>query len=135
MNVLKISRAVANQLLHLAQISPNSEICGLVGGSTGHARHAYPIANIAASPADRFQLEPKSQIDAMRHMRERGEELVAIYHSHPNGPAHPSAVDIREASYPETVYLIVSLDTKGVLDMRGFRLAQGAAVEVELELE
>lgn len=135
MNSLKISRQVANQMLGHAQTNPESEICGLVGGTPGHASHAYPIANIAKSPAFRFQLDPKSQIDALRHMREQGEELVAIYHSHPQGPASPSAVDLREASYPDAVYLIVSLDTKGVLDLRGFRLANGVTADVELELE
>lgn len=135
MNSLKISRPVANQMLGHAQTHPDTEICGLVGGAPGHAAHAYPIANVAKSPDNRFQLDPKSQIDALRHIRELGEELVAIYHSHPHSPAAPSAVDLREASYPDAVYLIVSLDTKGVLDLRGFRLANGVAAEVELELE
>jgi proteasome lid subunit RPN8/RPN11 len=130
-----ISRQVANRILSHAQASPDSEVCGLIAGTPGHATHAYPITNIAPDPSSRFRLAPKSQIDALRQMRERAEALVAIYHSHPHGPAAPSAIDLREASYPEAVYLIVSLDTKGVLDLRGFRLANGVAGDVELELE
>jgi len=134
-NTLMISRQVANRILSHAQANPDTEICGLIAGTPGHATHAYPITNIATNPSNRFRLDPKSQIDALRQMRERAEALVAIYHSHPHGPAAPSAIDLREASYPEAVYLIVSLDTKGVLDLRGFRLANGVAGDVELELE
>ena len=79
-------------------------------------------------------MEPAAQIEAMRRMREGGEELFAIYHSHPHAPAEPSAQDLQEAAYPEALYLIVSLDTKGVLEMRGFRLHHGEVDRVDLEV-
>jgi len=71
---------------------------------------------------------------ALRLMRERGEELFAIYHSHPSSPATPSIIDLEEAGYPEALYLIISLNTKGVLEVRGFRLNGHDAKEVPLEL-
>jgi proteasome lid subunit RPN8/RPN11 len=67
-------------------------------------------------------------------MREQGEELFGIYHSHPHSPAEPSDTDLRQAGYPEALYLIVSLNTKGVLEMRGFRLRDGQATPVHLEI-
>jgi len=43
-------------------------------------------------------------------MRERDEELIAIYHSHPRAKdPEPSATDVRLAYYPSAVYLIVGL--------------------------
>ncbi|HEY9148296.1 MAG TPA: M67 family metallopeptidase, partial [Gammaproteobacteria bacterium] len=81
-----------------------------------------------------FAMDPQQQIDAMRHMREGGEELFAIYHSHPHAPPEPSRRDLQEAAYPEALYLIISLDTKGVLQMRGFRLHQGEVDRVDLRL-
>lgn len=43
-------------------------------------------------------------------MRERGEELIAIYHSHPHAKEpEPSATDVRLAYYPSAVYFIVGL--------------------------
>jgi proteasome lid subunit RPN8/RPN11 len=68
-------------------------------------------------------------------MREAGEDLLAIYHSHPASPAAPSTIDIAEAGYPEAIYLIISLNTKGVLEMRGFRIQGEAVGEVVLEIE
>jgi proteasome lid subunit RPN8/RPN11 len=47
---------------------------------------------------------------AQRKMRERGEELLAIYHSHPRSDdPKPSATDVRLAYYPSAVYFIVGL--------------------------
>jgi proteasome lid subunit RPN8/RPN11 len=82
----------------------------------------------------RYEMDPKQQIDALRHMRDNGEELFAIYHSHPDAPAQPSLVDLMQAAYPDAYYLIVSLNTQGVLEMRGFRVHASAAKEVALEL-
>lgn len=46
----------------------------------------------------------------------------------------PSVTDIEQAAYPEALYLIVSLNIEGVLDMQGFRLKGGGVVVEELEL-
>jgi [CysO sulfur-carrier protein]-S-L-cysteine hydrolase len=130
----QIPRKLTNQLLHLAQISPDTEICGLVSSKNGIPSTCYPIANIAEQPQQRFLLDAKQQITAMADMRNQGEELFAIYHSHPQAPAQPSIHDLEAAAYPDTLYLIISLNTKGVLEMRGFRISQQKAQEVELTL-
>jgi proteasome lid subunit RPN8/RPN11 len=126
---IHIPRPLVNQLLHYAQTSPEVEVCGLVGAKDGTPSHCYPVKNASTTPDCRFQMEPQDQIDAMRKMRERGEELFAIFHSHPAAPAEPSAVDLEQAAYPDAVYIIISLNTKGVLEMRGFRINQARQIE------
>jgi [CysO sulfur-carrier protein]-S-L-cysteine hydrolase len=37
-------------------------------------------------------------------------EMLAIYHYHPDSPAHPSAEDIRLALTPNISYIIVSFE-------------------------
>lgn len=131
---IALSRTVVNQILHHAQTAPEDEVCGLIGvGNDGVAR-VYPVANVASDTHRLFAMEPVGQIDAMRKMREAGESLFAIYHSHPHAPAAPSVIDLQQAAYPDALYLIVSLDTKGVLEMRGYRLRESAVESVELEL-
>ena len=130
----QIPRKLTNQLLHLAQLSPDYEICGLVGGKNGIPSTCYPIANTAEQPQQRFLLDAKQQIAAMSDMRNQGEVLFAIYHSHPKAPAQPSIHDLEAAAYPDALYLIISLNIKGVLEMRGFKISQQKAQEVVLTL-
>lgn len=129
-----LPRNLVNKILSHAQHAPEDEVCGLIGAQDGHAIDIYPVKNVAEDTHKLFQMDPKQQIDAMREMREQGHELFAIYHSHPHTPAAPSVTDLEQAAYPDAVYLIISLNTTGVLEMRGFRLEDGKACEVELEL-
>jgi proteasome lid subunit RPN8/RPN11 len=57
-------------------------------------------------------------------MRERGEQLLAIYHSHPRAimPA-PSETDVRLAYYPSATYLIVGLAGTQPL-VKAFRISE-----------
>jgi proteasome lid subunit RPN8/RPN11 len=131
---IQIPRKITNQLLHLAQVSPDLEVCGLIGGKNGLPTSCYPIENTAKHPQQRFQLDAGQQISAMAKMRDLGEELFAIYHSHPSAPATPSVTDLELASYPEALYLIISLNTKGILEMRGFKIDHKSAQEIALSL-
>ncbi len=133
-NEIQLSRKITNQLLHAAQISPNQEVCGLIGGKEGVASSCYAIINIAEQPETRFLLDEKQHIAAMSAMREKNESLFAIYHSHPTAPAVPSARDIQMASYPEAIHLIISLNTKGVLEIRAFSIAGETVEEKTLRL-
>lgn len=132
---VRIPRPLVNRLLHHAQDGAGREVCGLIAGRHGRPSRSLPVANVAAEPETRYEMDPKGQIDAMRAMRERGETLFAIYHSHPTGPAEPSATDLDQAAYPDALYLIISLRTKGILELRGFRLEGGVFREVVLAFD
>jgi proteasome lid subunit RPN8/RPN11 len=132
---IHLPRSLVNQLLHCAQSSPDREVCGLIGGKSGEPVSCYPVANVADRPETRFRLDPKAQIDTVRILRDQGEDLFGIFHSHPTSPAEPSEIDLAEIGYPDVCYLIISLNTKGVLEMRGFRLKEDRRFgEVELVL-
>lgn len=128
---IQLSRKITTQLLHLAQISPELEVCGLIGSKNGIACSCYPVENTAEPAETRFQLNAKQHINAISTMRERNEQLFAIYHSHPTAPAIPSATDIKLANYPDTIFLIISLNTKGVLEIRGFKINNNSTGPVE----
>jgi proteasome lid subunit RPN8/RPN11 len=95
----------------------------------------YPIENVAAQPHNRFTLDPKQHIAAMKKMRENGEALFAIYHSHPSAPACPSTLDLEAATHhPEALHFIISLNTKGILELRAFRIVNQNATEIRIVL-
>jgi proteasome lid subunit RPN8/RPN11 len=136
MKHVDIPRTIVNQLLTHAQKNPEREVCGLISSHSGHPARVYPVDNISKDPRRLFEMDPKEQIDALRHMREQGHELFGIYHSHPHSPPTPSAHDLEQVGYPDALYLIISLDTKGVLQMQGCYLQKDGTIEsVELSLE
>jgi proteasome lid subunit RPN8/RPN11 len=133
---IELPRSLVNQILHHAQSTPDLEVCGLIGGREGTPASCHPVANAATAPQVRFQLDAKGQIEAMRQIRDSGEELFAIFHSHPSAPAEPSPADLAEAAHPDALYLVVSLNTKGVLEMRCFRIGEDkSASEIALLLK
>ncbi len=104
---------------------PEREACGLLSGRENRVTRFYPIDNIASQPKRNYEMEPAQQIAAMAHMRRHGQQLLAIAHSHPESAAEPSSTDIEQASYPEAIYLIVSLLIPEQPVVKGFRLSPG----------
>ena len=97
-------------IAHAREAAP-AECCGLVGGFFGNrAASLYRLRNVTADPEVRYEAAPEDLFAAQRTMRERGEELLAIYHSHPRASnPSPSETDIRQAFYPSATYLIIGL--------------------------
>jgi len=132
---ISIPRTLANRLLTLAQFSPDEEICGLISNDSNNKYRVYPIDNVADRPNCVFEMDPQQQIDAFKNIRQAQQNLFAIYHSHPTSDAIPSARDLHDSAYSEALNIIISLNTKGVLDMRGYYFQQDKAETVELVIE
>ncbi len=132
---LSLPRPLVNKILAHAQSNPDVEICGLIGNSDLQIKSYYPINNISKNPSCRFLMDAPQQITAMKKMRENEQQLFAIIHSHPTATASPSQRDIDENSYKDVFYLIISLNTKGVLEMRAYIQKKKSMQEVELVLE
>jgi proteasome lid subunit RPN8/RPN11 len=134
-HTLALPRTLVNRILAQAQQQPENETCGLLGARNGEAVHYYPVKNIATDPATRFEMDPRQQIEVMKTLREKDEQLLAIVHSHPHSPPAPSAVDMEAYGYADAYYLIVSLNVKGVLEMRGYRQLNGSMQRIDLLYE
>jgi proteasome lid subunit RPN8/RPN11 len=100
---------LAEVVAHARAASP-LECCGLLAGSPdGTASARYPITNSANSPTA-YETDARDMLRAFRDMRDRGIDLLAIYHSHPTSAPVPSAHDLAHNTYGESVvHLIVSL--------------------------
>ncbi len=133
MNTLTLPRTCINQLLTQAQQHAPLETCGLIGHDKQHVT-VYPVDNIAAQAEHRFEMDPKQQIAAIKTMRENNEKLLAIYHSHPSAAATPSPTDWEQMSDDSVYYLIISLNTIGVLEIKAYYPGQKTFENVELEI-
>ena len=128
-------RKLANLILAHAQNNPETEICALVSAQNNQAKHYYPVPNTAENSSTLFKMDEQAQITTMKKMREQDEDLLAIVHSHPHSDAIPSALDQAQHQYPDAYYLIVSLNTVGVIDLRAFKQIDKHFESVELILE
>lgn len=132
MTRIELPRPLAIRLLHEAQKTPDQEVCGLIAARDGLPCRVVSVRNAANDVQRLFDMDERELIDAVKGMRERGEELYAIYHSHPDAAPVPSEADIARAGYPEKLHLIISLETKGVLQMLGWRFVDGNPEVVEV---
>src|SRR6266404_5158740 len=112
------------QIFAYARDAAPSECCGLIGGDGERASSLYPMRNVAANAIVAYEAAPEDLFAAQRQMRERGEQLLAIYHSHPrSAQPSPSATDVRLAFYPLAIYLIIGLG--GTVPVTGaFRISE-----------
>ena len=119
---------------HAADDLPN-ECCGLLIGGAGSVERAARARNLRSSP-DRYLVDPADHCAAIRSARASGLQVVGVYHSHPAGSLRPSAVDRREASYREFVYLIVSpaAAIQGAADLAAYRLTADGFEEIAVEI-
>jgi proteasome lid subunit RPN8/RPN11 len=134
-NTLFLPRTLVNKLLAHAQQNPDIEVCGLIGNNTKNQKYYYPVSNVSKNPSCRFLMDAPQLIKTMKQMRNKQQELYAIVHSHPTTNAEPSQLDIEENSYKDVFYIIISLNTKGVLEMRSYLQQNNTMQEVDLILE
>ena len=128
-----IPRVIVNKILGHAQRTAPEECVGLLSGTGRDIRGWHPLTN-RLHETRRFLADPAEQLRLFRELREQGSQVVAIYHSHPSGPPEPSPADLEQSNHPDALYLIVSLDTDGCLEMNGYFIRDGVATPVPLTI-
>jgi proteasome lid subunit RPN8/RPN11 len=104
------------------------ECCGvLLGAAEGEERVVTSSARCGNtrvdSPHNRYHIDPKELVRIQREGRDRGEDIVGFYHSHPDHPARWSPTDLEEAHWLGCSYVITSV-AKGKADLtNSFELA------------
>ena len=86
------------------------EACGLLFGE-GRIERAIACVNVHPDPARHFEIDPAALIAAHRLARNGGPPLAGYWHSHPTGPAAPSATDQAQASGDGRIWAIVAGET------------------------
>jgi len=73
--------------------------------------------------ADRYQLDPVEFQRVDREMRPGKQDIIGIFHSHPDCPARPSPTDLSSA-WAEYAYIIVSICKGSTVDLCCWELNQ-----------
>ena len=128
---ISLSAEIMDQIVNHARSVYPQEACGLLIGHSPNAERFVATANVLASETA-YEMDPAFLAATFRSLRTSGEQLVAIMHSHPRGPAEPSETDLQHAYYPQAAHIVVSLASLELPQVRGFRIIDGQAYEVEL---
>jgi proteasome lid subunit RPN8/RPN11 len=114
--MLKLSQTDYTLLRQHGEETYPHECCGVLlgsfvdDGSKSVSRIARCGNTRADSPHNRYSIDPKELIRIQREGRERGEDIVGFYHSHPDHPAQWSPTDLAEAHWFGCSYVITSVE-------------------------
>ena len=132
--MFRLSNAQANEIIaHAREDAPN-ECCGILVGTDSRVQKLYRARNVEASPV-KYLIDPQDMFRAYREAEEKGWEIVAFYHSHTTSEAYPSPTDVRLATWPDSLYLLVSLQDPENPAIRSFHIIDGQVTEEELVIE
>lgn len=98
-------------LLHVNNCLPE-EACGILSGTSNVSKKVYPVTNQAHSKV-RYYMDPFELLQTLEDIEAANQEILAIFHSHPQGPAYPSETDIAEFLYEGSATLIWAPDQTG----------------------
>ena len=129
---MKITDSVVRAIIEHAEGEAPNEACGYLAEQNGVIVRHYALTNLDKA-ADHYSMDPKEQFAAIKDIRGRELQLAAVYHSHPETPARPSAEDIRLAYDPEISYLIISL-AESAPGIKSFKIRSDTVSPEEIEI-
>jgi proteasome lid subunit RPN8/RPN11 len=130
---LEIPDYIYKDMVEQARTEAPTEACGLLAGCNGRVEKLYKMTN-TEHRRDHFMMAPAEQFSAAKDMRSACLKMLAIYHSHPETPARPSAEDVRFALMPGMMYVIVSLQGNNGPVIKGFQIEHGTIREVPINV-
>ncbi len=133
MDSITIPATLVDEMAAAAKATAPLEACGLVGGSREEVQSFHELTNTDAA-AEHFSMHPKEQFAAVKQMRKDGQQMIGVWHSHPETPARMSEEDLRLAFTPDTIYFITSLAAPETPVLKGFVVVDDVPQEVPLAI-
>jgi proteasome lid subunit RPN8/RPN11 len=125
--MLRIGKTEFDEIRGHGEETYPHECCGvLLGQMDGEVRRVSSVARCGNtrtdSPQNRYHIDPRELIRIQREGRERGEDIVGFYHSHPDHPARWSQTDLAEAHWFGCSYVIISVEKGKAVITNSFEL-------------
>jgi proteasome lid subunit RPN8/RPN11 len=137
--MLRISQADYDLIRWEVERSYPRTCCGILLGSIAEKTRTVSLTltcdNVQTEDLEnRYQIRPEQVVAAFKLARNRGEQIIGFYHSHPDHPPDYSKTDLLEAHWFECSYLIVSVKQGYATAGESFVL-RGSEDEKKFELE
>lgn len=126
--MLKIGKSHHEAIRRHGEETYPHECCGvLLGEMEGDTRIVTSTARAGNTRTDsahnRYNIDPKELVRIQRQARERNEDIIGFYHSHPDHPAQWSQTDLAEAHWFGCSYVITSVEKGKAVLTNSFELA------------
>ena len=113
--MLKLGQSHYDSIRQHGEETYPHECCGvLLGQFENEGRVVTSIVRCGNtrtdSPKNRYNIDPRDLVRIQREGRERNEDIVGFYHSHPDHPAHWSETDLADAHWLGCSYVITSVE-------------------------
>lgn len=135
-STIKISPAARTAMIREAERTYPAEACGLLLGrktKTG-IRIFRAIATENVSPRNKrkaYAIDPLTWLAAEKKAEEKTQEIIGVFHSHPDAPAKPSKTDLRHG-FENLSYIILSVRKAKTRSLASFRLNNGKFIREKL---
>lgn len=134
--LFRLGSALEAQLRRHCQAAYPEEACGALFGDGDGTFAPWRVTELSEAPNGhggdhrrRYLVPPDFQLQAERHARSTGQEVLGYYHSHPDHPAEPSEYD-RSHAWSGYLYLICAVAQGRSTVLNGFTLQEvGGAFE------
>jgi len=139
--MIRLSQSAYLSLRQHGEETYPHECCGVLLGEFDNdgSKTASRIARCgntrADSPHNRYHIDPRELIRIQREGRERGEDIVGFYHSHPDHPAQWSTTDLAEAHWFSCSYVITSVEEGKAMLTNSFELVGTDEAEKKFKVE
>ena len=131
--MMRVTRAVYDQMIAHAQDDRPFEACGVLAGSGGTVTGLHRAKNVADLYGVRYEIDGRDFLKINQAIDDDDLDLIGIYHSHPFTRAYPSATDLAQA-WEGLVYAIVSLRDFRQPAVKAFTVQDGAVSEQPIEI-
>lgn len=108
------------------------EACGLLAGGDGVIEMVFCLSNRDASPT-RYTIDPGEHYGAMRYAEGRGWDIVGAWHSHPEGDAVLSNVDLSQSPGGDWITVVVGNGSLSGPPIRAYRTDGPAVTELAID--
>ncbi|MCC6790757.1 MAG: M67 family metallopeptidase [Thermomicrobiales bacterium] len=129
--VVQLPAAMRDEIIAHAREEAPRECCGVIAGRDGEFLELHRMVNLYPG-VDFYEPDSNELYLLYRDLDDRGLEFAAIYHSLPVSVAYPSVRDVEHAGWPDSVYLICSLEFPEAPTIRAFRIADETITELTI---
>jgi proteasome lid subunit RPN8/RPN11 len=106
--VVHLSEDLRRRIIDHCLAGLPNEACGLLAMEADRIAAVYPTSNQDESPSS-YTIPPQEHFDALTDAEARGWRIGGVFHSHPQGPATMSSIDVARALEPDWVYMVIGL--------------------------